>query len=210
MIAFTKSHHLIHWWKGTDTLKLVMYPPTLQKTWYVRIFLERILFKIIEPLFREHWVDHECLAGDLIKFGIKADKISLRYDPVWDDVTINKRKHSKFVVTYFEYHGGNKYFKDWLYGRDYIQEAINNFKKHKDIKFRPITNKMSKQRILDILAVTDLYIRPNRHDGNSRLAQFCKICKIPTYHSRYDRDPIHLFRSIEHEYQTYLTNDTVR
>ena len=136
MIAFTKSHHLIHWWKGTDTLKLVMYPPTLQKTWYVRIFFERILWKCTEWMIREHWVDHESLAEDLIKFGINPDKISLKNDPIWDDVTINKRKHSKFVVTYFEYHGGNKYFKDWLYGRDIIQKAIDHYKRNKQIPKR--------------------------------------------------------------------------
>jgi hypothetical protein len=150
------------------------------------------------------------LAEDLIKFGINADKISLKNDPIWDDVTINKRKHSKFVVTYFEYHGGNKYFKDWLYGRDIIQNAIDHYKRNKQIKFRPINNKMSKQRILDILAVTDAYIRPNRHDGNSRLATFCKISKIPVWHSRKDPYVVNLTWWIWHEYQTYLNDRSVR
>ncbi len=202
MVKFTVSHHLIHWWKGTDSLKLIMYPPTLNKVWYVRIFLERIIFKCTEWMIREHWVDHQCLVSNLVEFGVDPKKILVRYDYIWTE-TIKKRKHSKFMVLYYEYHGKNKYFKDWLYGNDIIKSAIKHFENNKQIAFRSITNRMTKRRVLELLAVTDAYIRPNRHDGNSRLRLFCKINNISVYHTRQEESSDKLIRWLEYEFKAY-------
>lgn len=183
MIKFNKSHHLIHWWKGTDTLKLVMFPPTSHISWYIRIVLERIIWKCTEWMIREHWIDHEFLKANLIKFGINESKIKIVADPIWADVTVTKKPHDLFTVAYYRaYNKKNQVFKDWLYGYDLVRTLKQRLPAF--IEFIEIQPGMPKQQVLDLLALSDVYIRPNRHDGNSRLAAFCKAVGVPVYHTR--------------------------
>ena len=182
MIKFTDSHRIIHFWGGTDALKLVCFPPTKQYSWYLKIIVERILWKILEPLTREHWIDHEDLAADLISFGIKKEKISIHSDPIWPDKLEHGRDcHLFFSVAYYRVIDKNQVFKDWLYGYDIIEHLK---KLHPAWNWMEIRPTHSKRIILWTLRCSDVYIRPNRHDGNSRLAEFCRANNIPVWHSR--------------------------
>jgi len=205
MIKFNKSHHLIHWWKGTDTLKLVMYPPTKQKLWYVRIWLERQIWKLTEWMIREHWVDHDCLIENLEKFGIDTNKIKVVSDPIWTD-KVHREDHEKFTVMFYRPRAGNQYFKDWLYGWDVIKKIMMN---NSHWQFYRIDQHTSKFTVILLLQTTDIYIRPNRHDGRSRLAEFCKQNGIPVFHSRKhyfntENTKRQLMAEIEYHYKLFL------
>jgi hypothetical protein len=39
------------------------------------------------------------------------------------------------------------------------------------------------QDMSKIYPITDFYLRPNRHDGSSRMIRECEINEIPYYHS---------------------------
>ena len=174
MIKFTTSHHLIHWWKGTDSLKLIMYPPSSHFSWYFRIFAERILWKLIDPLFREHWVVHQRIKNNLIKFGISEKKIIIREDLPLDVSNVKRMGHEGFNVAY-HYPGDRRgrVFKRWLYGMDIIEQLIKQFPKYNWIE---LDGTMDMMKIYPIL---DAYIRPTRHDGMPRIILECQQLNIP-------------------------------
>jgi hypothetical protein len=175
-----KNQRIIHWWFGTDALKLAMVPPG-KKTWRYRIYAERLLWKTIEPLISEHWVVAEHLKKHLIKFGIKENKIKVvsRSDLKGDSFSINykkykKKKHNGFNVLYYCPNvQTNQKFKDWVYGKDIFFKLMNCFP---NINWIHIDGK---QDMSKIFPVVDLYIRPNRSDGVSRLVKECKLNNIP-------------------------------
>lgn len=171
MISLSESHRIIHWWTGTDALKLVMYPPG-PWWWHVKIFLERALWYLVEPMIWEHWVVDENLVSHLCEFGIEKHKIKVRHDPVKYPRPVKKEPHDKFTVMYY-YPGdrGNAKFKRWVYGMDIIEYLKSLFDPNKIIWIEADGS----LDMYKIYAVTDLYIRPTRHDGRPRMIDECKI-----------------------------------
>jgi hypothetical protein len=175
MISITQGHYIIHWWQGTDALKLTTYPPG-RKVWLLRIFLERILWKVTEPLIREHWVVHPRLIDHLTKFGISKSKIIVRPPVPLDVSKIVKRRHARFNVAYY-YPGarGNRTFKRWIYGLDIIEKLIDMYPQINWICLDGTKN------MFNVYETLDAYIRPTRHDGMPRLVMECQSINIPVY-----------------------------
>lgn len=177
MISFRESHYLIHWWLGTDALKLDTFPPTDRKAWYIRIVFERIFHKLIEPFIREHWIVGEPLRKHLLNFGIDSLKIKLvplagKYG------RMPKQDHKEFnVLYYFPKHSQNAKFKEWKYGWDLFVKIRK--KVSSDINFIVVDGT---QDLTQILPIVDCYIRPSRHDGLPRLVLECQENDIPVYY----------------------------
>jgi len=165
-------------WLGTDALKLTTYPPG-KFSWRFRIFAERILWRLLEPLIDQHSVVHPRLSKYLIKFGISDDKISIKMDKGNCDYCIKpckKIKHEGINIAFY-YPGdrGNRKFKRWVYGMDVIEELIRIFPK---INWIHLDGTKDMCRIYPTL---DAYIRPSRHDGMPRMILECQILNIPYY-----------------------------
>jgi hypothetical protein len=184
----------IAWWYGTDALKLVKYPPTSHRSWYVRIFLERMFWRLFGWLYSEHWACSDLVRSDLVRFGIDPRKIRLEVNREGFEPKKYKRiNHAGFNVVYYRYISKkNQVFKDWLYGYDVIQ-AVERQLDLKGVVFLQIVwNEDHLDTDLDaIVPVTDLYIRPNRHDGESRLVMLFDHNNIPVYYTHDDIVPFH-------------------
>ena len=168
---------IIKHWLGTDALKLIKYPPG-KFTWKFRIFAERILWRLFEPLIDKHFVVHPRLSKYLIEFGIPSKKISVKID--WSDCNhcegCAKKKHEGINIAYY-YPGdrGNREFKRWIYGMDIIEQVIFLF---------PGVNWIhldGSQDMCKIYPTLDAYIRPNRHDGFPKMIIECMALGIPYY-----------------------------
>ena len=114
-------------WQGTDALKLISYPPG-KFIWKIRIFAERILWKLFESMIDQHFVVHPRLCKYLIDFGIPEKKISVRpYYGMCNYCTkiCSKKEHNGINIAYY-YPGdrGNRKFKQWVYGKDIIDQII--------------------------------------------------------------------------------------
>jgi hypothetical protein len=177
--SFRKNQYFIHWWHGTDALKLDTYPPTDQWTWYIRIKLERILHKIIEPIIREHWVVDEVLTKHLYNFGIPGDKIKVFHAPLNYNQIYKKQPHAGFnILYYFPRADKNLTYKRWKYGKDIFDHTLTH------------TNQLhinwivvdGSQDLSSILPIVDIYVRPSRHDGYPRLVKECELNDIPVYY----------------------------
>ena len=115
------------------------------------------------------------------KFGIY--NIKILHDPLLHPTAYGKKKHKGFNVYYFFPKGKkNPKFIEWLYGYDVIQELQKRITNVNWIRLDG-SNDMSKG-----FPIMDFYIRPNRHDGASRLRQECEINNIPYYWSQENPD----------------------
>jgi hypothetical protein len=171
--CFGRNQRIIHWWLGTDSLKLVLYPPG-KSLWYIRIFLERLFWKMTESLYYEHWAVNQRVSDNLIRFGINPKKIKIVPDkPAYVNV-YKKSEHGGINILYYiENDRTNQKYKDWVYGKDIIDRLINRFP---DYNFIKVDGSADMEKIYPII---DAYIRPNRHDGSSRMIAECKANDIP-------------------------------
>lgn len=165
-------------WMGTDVLKLTTYPPG-KFTWRFRIFAERLLWKILEPLIDRHFIVHPRLSKCLIDFGISERKISVKIDKGICNYCLKpctKKPHTGFnVAYYYPGDGGNVKYKRWVYGMDIIDELI---KKYPNLNWIHLDGNKD---MCEIYPVLDAYIRPSKHDGFPRIVLECVYHNIPYY-----------------------------
>jgi hypothetical protein len=144
-------------------------------------FIFRILIRIIEPFIECHYYNSENVKANLVRFGVKKPLVFMLTDLKYND-KFPKIKHDTFNVIYYHpLKNTDKEFTRWLYGIDLIEDAKIELP---DIKFILLNGNADMK---DIYPYTDMMIRPNRHDGNSRLKRECDIQDIPYYWT--DRDP---------------------
>ncbi len=126
-----------------------------------------------------HFVVHPRLCKYLIDFGISERKISVKLDySKCNHCTkiCSKKEHNGINVAYY-YPGdrGNKKFKQWVYGKDIIDQIISMFPGVNWIQLDGTKD------ICEIYPILDGYIRPNRHDGFPLIIIECLILNIPYY-----------------------------
>lgn len=174
MLEYPKK---IAWWQGTDSLKLIMFPPGAF-IWKIRIVLHRIFWKLFYRLF-EHWVVHPTLREELVRFGIPREKIKIKVN-IPKYYKISKREHTGFYVLYYRpLSKRNQKYKDWVYGYDIYKEVANLYMP--DVYFIEVNGGIDMRLIYPWI---DLYIRPNRHDGMPLMILECIQYKIPYYWSK--------------------------
>lgn len=171
-----RNQRIIHWWLGTDALKLTDFPPTDSVFWWGRIIFERILWKAMEPLIKEHWIDHERLRTHLIEFGIDNRKIKVVPDALNYGKYKKKSHKGVIILYYFPKVNKNRKYKEWKYGYDYFLYANEHFARQINWIVVDGSQDMSK-----IFPIVDGYLRPSRHDGGARLVKECRLNQIPVY-----------------------------
>ena len=162
-------------WVGTDVLCQLRYPPYIQLRFRVKIFFERIIARLIQPFIERNIAVSEGLKKDLEGIGYK--NIIIRPDPVKYTEVYPKVEHVGVNVLYYIPRGKrNQKFTEWLYGWDVWQDYK---KSHSDYNFIEVNGLHDMSKVYPII---DLYFRPTRYDGASRMVQECKIQGIPTIH----------------------------
>ena len=159
-------------WTGSDVLYQLQYPPFIRFRFKVKIFFERIITRLIQPFLECNVAVSDNLERELRELGYK--NIKVHPDPVKYLKKYPKIAHEGYNVLYYIPKGKkNQKFIEWLYGWDLMLE----YKAHNSTHNIIIVNgdaDMSK-----IYPIIDLYYRPTRHDGASRMIQECKIQGIP-------------------------------
>ena len=86
-----------------------------------------------------------------------------------------KEPHPVFTILYYIPEGGDRAFKEWLYGYDIflkVQEALP------DLNYEIVSGDSCMRYVYPHV---DFYLRPNRHDGHPRIVDECEIQDIPYY-----------------------------
>ena len=185
MIIFCKYRHgLIKWWVGTDAFTLTTYPPG-DRTWMVRIFFRRIIWRILWPFF-EHWAVNSGLADILIDFGIPRSKIKTISYPCNYPKIFDKKRHNVYTVLfYLPKHEKNKKYKLWVYGYDIlkqIEQAVDN------VNFIWLDGKT--YDMSQVFPVADAYLKIVRQPGQEEnlLGKECKMNGIEVIELDYNLD----------------------
>ena len=179
-------------WTGTDSLMLVDYSMRkLKKRPYWFVF--RILVKIMEVFIEGHYCDSENVANNLKRFGMKK-QIKVFHDKLKYNEKFAKIKHDGFNIIYYSPKSrGDTEFGIWLYGLDIIEEVRLLFPR---LNFIELDGTKDMEQIFPI---TDFMLRPNRHDGASRLRQECDIQEIPYYWTNKNPNIDDIIKSIQNE-----------
>ena len=153
------------------------------RKWYKKPywFVFRILVRILDRLFiQEHYCDFYTVAQNLHKAKMRQ-KVSVFKDRIQHTEKYPKIAHDTFNILY--YHpknrkGADEDFIRWLYGIDIIEAIKENYKEHTHIRFIEVNGNND---MYSIYMYTDFMLRPNRHDGASRMRQECEVQGIPYY-----------------------------
>jgi len=173
IVFLLKGHKCIKWWMGTDALTMWYFPPGKSK---IKIILHRIKMWLIGPLVA-HWVTGERLLYDLPSQ--TRNRARIKYWPSKYQTKVEKKAHKGFNVLY--YNPPNSTFNRWKYGLDLIEEI----KQRVDgVNWMAVDGSQDMNKIY---AITDLYIRPSRHDGEPRMNIECQLNDIPMVYS-YDEN----------------------
>ena len=161
-------------WTGSDVLFQLRYPPYIRLRFRVKIFFERIITRLIQPFLECNLADSKNLKEDLESIGYK--NIIVQPDPVKYTEVYPVVEHEGVNVLYYIPKGKkNQKFTEWLYGWDIWME----FKQKNNYNYIEVNGDSDMSKIYPI---TDLYFRPTRYDGASRMVQECEIQGIPTIH----------------------------
>ena len=170
-------------------MKLISYIVGSEARWLTKTFptdkrkIPYLLFVklrawLLRPFVQEYWVDSEYLVPFIKKFK-KDAKTRVVTDTIKYSTKYPKIKHIGFNVMYYypknEY---NKKYCQWVYGKDIIDRLINLHPEYSWVRIDG-TQDLSKE-----FPLVDVYIRPNRHDGTSRLVQECTIQEIPVLYTQ--------------------------
>ena len=180
-------------WTGTDSLMLVDYSMrTFRKKVYWWIF--RRLIRTMDHFIEAHYCDAENIADNLRKFGTQKP-IRVMPDILLHTEVYPKEAHNKFnVLYYFPGTTKDKEFTKWLYGWDIFLKVRKHFLPTTDVNFIIIDGRADMK---SVFPVTDFYIRPNRHDGASRLIRECEIQNIPYFRTKTNPDECDVIKAIE-------------
>jgi len=164
-------------WYGTDALKLVMCPPGAFR-WHVKIFLQRIFWRLMWRFFDEHWINTPKLAVHLIKFGISENRIK-HVEVPWKKVKYKKVKHDGFNILFYmpKSTGHIQKYKNWIYGKkylDYLRKWI------KDVNWIVLDGSYD---MSEVYPIADAYIKVNKHAGSdyNRIAKECFYNNIDVF-----------------------------
>ena len=174
-------------WTGTDSLMLV---DLSRRMWIKRPYwwAFRLWIRIADKYFvQEHYVKSHMSGVDLVKFKVKKP-IRLFDEPLQPTKIIQlegikKKKHKDFnILYYYPQSVMEDSFVRWLYGVDLIEKLRDSL----PMKIQVNTNFIRVDGSLDmteIYPIVDFYLRPNRHDGYSRMIKECQLLDIPYYWS---------------------------
>lgn len=174
VILFTGSDILY----ATRSLGGKKFPTKWTKYLY---FLGMTFFAKLSDFFVERfYVVSPHLISELAPLKLR-ERVSVLVDPPQDVSMIEKKPHEGFNVLYYRGLGGNQKFKDWVYGKDIVDEL----KKRLAVNIIEVNGNSDMKEIYPIV---DFYVRPNRHDGMPRMIKECEKLNIPYYWSKENPD----------------------
>lgn len=185
-------------WSGTDSLMLI---DVSRRTWKKKLYWMafRVLVRLLDVFVECHYADAENIADNLRKFGLNKP-IEVKRDHIKHTEKFPKVSHEGFNVIYYAPKSTmEKEFVEWLYGLDVIDKVKRYFKFYNtDINFIELNGSAD---MSELFPAVDMYIRPNRHDGASRLRQECEIQEIPYYWTNSNPSVQDAIKAIEDEYK---------
>jgi hypothetical protein len=157
-------------WTGSDAMYLLFIPKHFK--WYKVFYILTLrLFARLTDFFTQcHYACGPLVEKELKQFGMK--KKIIRFKDQFNETKYDKIPHEGFNILYY-FPKGNFNHNSWLYGWDIYQELKVLF---------PYANFIEvdgTQDMSQIYPIVDLYIRPNRHDGEPRMVDECKVNEIP-------------------------------
>lgn len=172
---------------GTDAFLMHDFIPGMSWKWRMKTRFLRLWYQFLNIWIDTIYVDHWVLVDYLRIGGIDGTFIEAP-DPIWHPVPEDKLPHEGINVLYYDPSDrkNNPEAIRWIYGIDLIEKAMDDFPNVHWIKVDG-TADMTK-----VWPVVDIYVRPNRTDGRSRMAEEAKIRQIPTYHTRFTSDYTYL------------------
>lgn len=178
------------YWTGTDALCLVEYPPFIRFRYKCKIFVMRIVARLMDYFADEHYIDSEFLRKHLVKFGMKKP-IRVVELPLKHTKPYKKVKHKGFNILFYKPPKIKSNFRAWVYSYDIFEKVKERIK---NVNWMIVDGSQDLKKIFPIV---DFYLRCNRHDGSSRLRRECEIQKIPYYHSQENPDIKNIIRIIK-------------
>jgi len=170
-------------WQGTDAYLMHSFLPHMSSGWKLKTILMRLLVWILDSYFDlKHEVVSENLIKDLSKAGI-TNIVSIRPDLLEYPKRIQKVEHEFYNILYYDLSivRKNKKSLRWLYGIDIIEKVMELLQPYENIQFIRVDGN---QNMNEIYPITDFLIRPNRHDGISRMVMEAEIQEIEYYWSQ--------------------------
>ena len=177
-------------WTGSDVLYCTKYPKHSKKTKYLYMFGMRIFAKLADIFCQKHIVVSEHLIAELKPLKLKKP-IEVRANHVIYPNPVRKIEHKGFNVLYYRGLGANQKFKDWVYGKDIMNDV--KLLIEYDINIIEVNGKAN---MAEVYPIIDFMVRPNRHDGNPRMIRECEINNIPYYWSKENPDTIEIMSQI--------------
>lgn len=177
---------------GSDTILLNKFPKQLPRRKIFYVWLYRFFIWLSKFCTEEYWTVHEHLIPEIVRFGIKEDKIKVFQHP-YNETKFPKVEHMYFVITYYLPKDSDKW-NEWIYGYDIYQVVRSYFWRYNEVKFMVIDGT---QDMANVWPVTDFYLRCNRHDGGARLVDEAKVNEVPYYWSYENPSIDEIIQSIE-------------
>lgn len=181
-------------WQGTDSLMLNDYS---MRKWKKRPYwwVFRRLVRMLDLFIEEHYCDSENVAENVRRFGTKRP-IKVRPDDI-DMRVYEKIPHDTFTVLYYFPTGHDQSFMRWLYGKDIFDEVVSALPK---LRYVVVNGKNDMQYVYPYV---DFYLRPNRHDGASRMRQECELNNIPYYWTQKDPSIGDAIKAVKDELESF-------
>ena len=169
------------WWVGTDTLLLVDMPKQLRTIQKLHAYKRRFIARIFDHYCTRHHAVSQLQADELKKFGVKKPIVITPFN-LQHPEPVKKVRHSKFTILFYFYKWDKKDmpFKKWLYGYDLVERLMDEV--YDGVRY--LISDGESLTADEMFSETDFCIRPNRHDGVSRIIRECEINNIPYYHSQ--------------------------
>jgi len=187
------------YWTGTDSLMLIDTSKRgLRKRLYWALF--RLFVRVVEFFIEGHFCETDHNRAHLIEFGMRKPIWIVQNVDVEHAEKYTRQPHEGFYVLYYRPKRQDQGFLDWLYGYDIFQKVKQYFLNREDIYFWEVDGT---EDMRSVYPMVDFYLRPNRHDGFSRMRKECEIQGIPYYHSRTLPDYHEIIEKIDHEYLLY-------
>ena len=144
-------------------------------------WLFRRLIRIMDHFIEGHYCDSENIKNNLLTFG--TDKwVTVLPDQLKHTEKLDKQTHPVFTILYYLPNGGDREFNKWLYGYDIFLRVNQEFP---DLNYVVVDGSQCMRYVYPFV---DFYLRPNRHDGASRMRRECEIQNIPYYWSQTNSD----------------------
>ena len=167
-------------WTGTDALMMVdLSKRKLRKRpfWLVM----RVIVKFLDRhALESHITNWPGISMELRQFGVKKP-IELRLTPLKYTKKLERVPHRSFNILYYKPYGTYPKFRDWLYGIDLIERLKKDIP---EANFIEVGLGTDAERNMELVYPhIDFMVRPNRHDGYSRMVRECDIQDISYYWS---------------------------